>query len=59
MRKHKEYYRTFHIFTLIYTDSDLKDLDYVFGEMREYLTPKHENRQMLDAALEEFKQFSL
>ena len=59
MQKHKEYYRKFNIFTLIYTDSDLQNLDQIFEEMQQYLKPEHENRQILEATLEEFKRFSL
>lgn len=59
MQKHKEYYRKFNIFTLIYTDSDLQNLDQIFKEMQQYLKPEHENRQILEATLEEFKRFSL
>ena len=44
MQKHKEYYRKFNIFTLIYTDSDLQNLDQIFEEMHQYYdrryTPK-------------------
>ena len=58
MQKHKEYYRKFNIFTLIYTDSDLQNLDQIFEEMQQYLKPEHENRQILEATLEEFKRFS-
>ncbi len=52
MQKHKEYYRKFNIFTLIYTDSDLQNLDQIFKEMQQYLKPEHENRQILEATLE-------
>ncbi len=43
----------------IYTDSDLQNLDQIFEEMQQYLKPEHENRQILEATLEEFKRFSL
>lgn len=59
LRKHKEYYRKYDIFTLIYTDSDLQNLDAIFEEMQQYLTPRHENKQILEAALEDFRRFSL
>lgn len=59
MQKHKEYYRKFNILSLIYTDSDLQNLDQIFKEMQQYLKPEHENRQILEATLEEFKRFSL
>ncbi len=40
MEKHKEFYRKYGIFTLIYTDSDLNNLDKLFLEMKNYLEPK-------------------
>lgn len=59
MKKHKEYYRKFNIFTLIYTDEDLCDIDTVFDEIKSYLTPVRENKLMLEAAMEEIKEFKL
>lgn len=52
MKKHKEYYRKFNIFTLIYTDADLKDMDKIFDEIKVYLTAERENRQLLEAAID-------
>ena len=57
MQKRKDYYRKYQIFTMIYTDSDLLDMDQIFEEMERYLRPERENRQLLDATLEEFAQF--
>ena len=57
MQKCKDYYRKYQIFTIIYTDSDLLDMDQIFEEMERYLRPERENRQLLDATLEEFAQF--
>ena len=59
MRKHKEYFRKFNIFTLIYTDEDLKDTQAIFDEMKEFLIPKRENPQLLATALERLKTFKL
>ena len=59
MQKHKAYYRKFNIFTLIYTDVDLQDLERIFAEMKQYLRPEPENPQLLESALENFKAFSL
>ena len=59
MQKHKEYYRKYDVFTLIYTDSDLQNVDRIFGEMTEYLTPKYENKLLLQDAIEEFVNFSV
>lgn len=41
MQKHKVYFRNQGIFTLIYTDSDLQDLDAIFSEIQKYLLPKN------------------
>ena len=59
MRKHKEYFRKFNIFTLIYTYEDLKDTQAIFDEMKEFLIPKRENPQLLATALERLKTFKL
>ena len=40
MKKHKDYYRRYGIFALIYTDADLADIDGVFADVRECLEPK-------------------
>ena len=40
MRKHKDYYRKYGVFVLIYTDSDLSDYDRVFNDIKAYLSPK-------------------
>lgn len=59
MDKHKEYYRKFNIFTLIYTDSDLQNMDAIFQEMERYLRPTLENRQFLDMTLQDFARFTI
>ena len=46
MRKHKEFFRKWGIFTQIYTDSDLADMPKVFEDMLKYLTPKNVKQQL-------------
>lgn len=59
MKKHKDYYRNLNIFTMIYTDSDLENLDNIFSDMKEYLTPKRENKQLLESAIERVKSYRI
>jgi len=40
MKKHKDYFREFDIFCLIYTDTDLQDINTVFNDMKMYLEPQ-------------------
>jgi hypothetical protein len=46
MLRHKEFFRRYGIFTLIYTDNDLRDLNRVFGDIVKYLEPKSASRQL-------------
>ena len=39
MSKHKSFFKKHDVYSLIYTDSDLTDLDAVFSDMRAYLEP--------------------
>jgi len=39
MRKHKDFFKKHGIFTLIYTDKDLTDIDGIFNDMKKYLEP--------------------
>lgn len=39
MKKHKSFFKRHDIFSLIYTDSDLKNMDEVFSDMKKYLSP--------------------
>ena len=57
MKKHKDYYRNLNIFTLIYTDTDLQDIDNIFADMKEYLAPKRENKQLLESVIERIKNY--
>ncbi|MFH0802940.1 MAG: topoisomerase [bacterium] len=46
MRKHKNFFRKYGIFVLIYTDSDLANLDNIFLDMKRYLGPKSRATQL-------------
>jgi hypothetical protein len=39
VKKVKAYFKKFNIFTLTYSDSDLKDMDAVFNDIKKYLNP--------------------
>lgn len=54
MKKHKDYFRKYGIFTLIYTDSDLNDTKSIFNEMVMYLTPKSAGTQIRFHILDDF-----
>lgn len=54
MQKHKDYFREQGIFTLIYTDSDLQNLDAIFLEIQKYLLPKNVGAQLQLHLLSEF-----
>jgi hypothetical protein len=46
MKKHKQYYKKYGIFSLIYTDVDLADPDNVFADIEDCLNPKAVNTQL-------------
>ena len=46
MKKHKDFFKKHGIFTLIYTDNDLKNIDSVFDDMRRFLEPKNVGTQI-------------
>ncbi|WP_051621311.1 hypothetical protein [Leeuwenhoekiella sp. MAR_2009_132] len=46
MKKHKSYFKKHGIFTLIYTDDDLKDTSEIFEDMKKYLEPKTSSQQL-------------
>ena len=54
MKKHKDFFRKYGIFVLIYTDKDLLDLDKVFEDMKNYLEPKSIAMQLQFQLMEEF-----
>ena len=59
MQKLKDYFRKFGIYTIVYTDSDLTDCEKIFEEMKQYLCPRRENKQLLDAAIQQFLEFRI
>ncbi|MNY53236.1 hypothetical protein D3C86_1889750 [compost metagenome] len=46
MKKHKDYFKKHGIFTLIYTDEDLKNTEAIFEDMKKYLEPKTSSKQL-------------
>jgi len=54
MTKHKDYFKKHGIFVLIYTDSDLMNIDNVFNDMRKYLVPEEAQKQLKLHVLNEF-----
>jgi hypothetical protein len=44
--KMRKFFKKFGIYTLIYSDSDLKNIDSVFDDMKKYLEPKTIEKQM-------------
>ncbi|HLO44071.1 MAG TPA: hypothetical protein VK175_07055 [Leadbetterella sp.] len=46
MSKHKNYFKKHGIFSLIYTDEDLKDTNSIFNDMKKYLEPKFIPQQL-------------
>lgn len=58
MKKHKDYFRKYGIFVLIYTDTDLKDIDNVFEDMKKYLKSRQAQHQLKMHVLEEFLNYS-
>jgi len=54
MRKHKEYFKRYGIFALIYTDGDLQDIPSIFNDMTKYLEPKSTGKQLQFQILNDF-----
>ena len=46
MTKHKNYFKKHGIFSLIYTDEDLKDIEQIFNDMKKYLEPQTSANQL-------------
>lgn len=46
MKKHKDYFRKYDVFILIYTDADLQKIDQVFLDISKYLEPKQTETQL-------------
>ena len=54
MKKHKNFFRKHDVFVMIYTDTDLKNIEEVFEDMLKYLTPKTSAKQLEFSLLSEF-----
>jgi hypothetical protein len=54
MKKHKDFFRKHGIFSLIYTDSDLKDTKAIFEDIKRYLEPKSIGKQLKLHILSDF-----
>lgn len=46
MKKHKDYFKKHGVFTMIYTDTDLKDTSKIFEDMNQFLEPKSSGKQL-------------
>lgn len=54
MKKHKDFFRKHGIFSLIYTDHDLKHIKSIFEDMKRYLEPKSIGKQLKFHILNDF-----
>ncbi|MBO6518341.1 MAG: topoisomerase [Bacteroidia bacterium] len=54
MDKHKSYFKKHGVFTLIYTDNDLENVDAVFEDMKKYLQPQTSGQQLKLHMFEDF-----
>jgi len=55
MKKHRSYFRKHDVFTLIYTDEQLKDCESLFqDEIAQYLQPEKPATQLSFQVMEEF-----
>lgn len=54
MAKHKNYFKKHGVFSLIYTDEDLKDTKNIFEDMKKYLEPKTLSQQLKLHIFEDF-----
>ncbi|MEZ5056339.1 MAG: hypothetical protein R2879_04805 [Saprospiraceae bacterium] len=54
MKKHKDFFREHGVFSLIYTDEDLKDYNKVFEDMKKFLVPKEKDDKIKFEILNEF-----
>lgn len=57
MRKLKSFFRKLGITILVYTDTDLKNHDAIFENIKKYLTPTKEQKQLVFQAVEDFLAF--
>lgn len=54
MKKHKNFFRRHDVFVMIYTDTDLANIDEVFEDMMKYLEPKSTIKQLEFSLLAEY-----
>jgi len=54
MRKHKDFFKKHGIFSLIYTDADLKDTEKIFVDMKRYLEATSSGHQLKLHILDDF-----
>ena len=54
MRKHKDYFKKHGVFVLIYTDSDLKDIDGIFEDMKRNLKVEGLGNQLMFHIFDDF-----
>ncbi len=59
MAKQKKFYRTHGVYTLIYTDTDLKTPDAVFADISNHLTPEKAVKQLELRTLDDLDKFRL
>jgi len=54
MKKHKDYYKKYGIFSLVYTDTELADIQGVFSDIEKYLHPQKVASQLQLHVISEF-----
>lgn len=54
MKKHKDYYRKYGVYSFIYTDSDLENINVIFDDIIGYLEPKKMHKQLKIHTLDQF-----
>ena len=57
MAKHKAYYKEHGVYCFIYTDSDLKNIQEVFEDIKKYLKPKRAVKQLMVQAMDKFERY--
>ncbi|MNE26127.1 hypothetical protein D3C80_1194790 [compost metagenome] len=54
IQKMKAYYKKFNIYTIIYSDSDLQDVNKIFQDMMKYLSPAEPPTQLSLNLIDEY-----
>lgn len=57
MKKHKDYYKKHGVFSFIYTDNDLSDINSVFKDIKDHLNPKKESKQLQMHIFDKFHKY--